>query len=72
MGETVFFSNSSLFFDVSHKMLIFLYQEHSYGEATSIWGPNQDNICNDGTNTNVDCNEEKYIFCSIKGKFTKK
>ena len=53
---------------VFYKMLIFLHQEHSSGEATSIWGPNQDNICSDGTNTNIDCNDEKYIFCSIKGK----
>ena len=53
-------------------MLIYLYQDHSNEEATSIWGPNQDNICNDGTNTNVDCNEEKYVFCSIKSKFTMK
>ena len=43
------------------------FQDHSLGVVTSIWGPQKESACMDGSNTEVTCDEEKHVFCSIKG-----
>ena len=49
------------------------FQDHSLGVVTSIWGPQKESACMDGSNTEVTCDEEKHVFCSIKGtNLTKK
>ena len=43
------------------------------GEVTSIWGPQKESACMDGSNTEVNCDDEKQVFCSIQGtNFTEK
>ena len=44
-----------------------IFQDHSLGEATSIWAPQEESACVDGSNTEVPCDEEKHVFCGIKG-----
>ena len=45
----------------------FIFQDHSLGEATSIWAPQEESACVDGSNTEVPCDEDKHVFCGTKG-----
>ena len=38
------------------------FQDHSLGVVTSIWGPQKESACMDGSNTEVNCDGEKQ-FC---------
>ena len=58
---------------VYRNIVFCFFQDHSLGVVTSIWGPQKESACMDGSNTEVTCDEEKHVFCSIKGtNLTKK